>query len=234
MAATTQTLARDGSLRKMFNYKPMRMIMGYLSTYNMETQAVAIDANAEDIQTTGTGAAIINGTPVVLAEDPALVILSDTEGTLAAWATATSYSVDDLRKNKDEKRFRCILAHTSSAATQPMYGESWETYWEVQHHEAVNAAGDVITGAGYSKYYMITAKLDGTITLWICGDEGLDGAEVMKVPVYDYKEYVVIGFLHVNAAAAHTMGTTALTTVGTFFDAIGPVFPHPDNLASIL
>ena len=233
MAVTATTLKREGSLKSLFSDKITRLLMGYMATYNMEDQALAIDAAPENIQDTGTGSVMLNGMPLTLAVDAALDISADTEGTLTAWATATSYTINNIRKNRDGDRFRCILAHTSAAADQPGYGPNWETYWEVSHHEAVNAVGNVITATGYSQWFMATAKADGTLTLWLAGDEALDGYEELKVPVYDPKEYIVLGFLHINASVEHTMGTTTLATVGTFFQHLGFCFPHAESLAAI-
>jgi hypothetical protein len=46
----------------------------------------------------------------------------------AAWATSTAYVVGDQRVVSSVK-YRCVVAHTSSAATQPGVGASWTSVW---------------------------------------------------------------------------------------------------------
>lgn len=91
-----------------------------------------------------------------------------------------------------------------------------------------DAAGDVIA-TGYSCWFTVLADAAGTLSLWRAGDEALDGAEVLKVHAFDPETYVCVGFIHLNSAG-FTVGTTAWTTVGTFFSATGPVYPHADNI----
>ena len=47
-----------------------------------------------------------------------------------AWELGTSYWVDKLVENDDEK-YTCIKAHTSIASNEPGTGAEWETYWEI-------------------------------------------------------------------------------------------------------
>ena len=247
MAMATMLHAQEGSLKKMFSYKAMRMVMGYLSTYNMEDQALVIgDSDAGNIEATGGGSLVINGIPYTAGDASTEIDLSaDTEGTLTAWAIATGYSVDDLRSTPGSSfstplplRWRCIQAHTSNADNKPG-GATGFLYWEVQYHEAVNAVGNVSSGNGYSQWIFVTLKkptasAPTVLTAWEAGDEALDGYEELKVPVYDYKEYCPVGFIHINHDGAFTFGTTALTTIGTFFQAIGPVFPDADALVMLV
>lgn len=227
---------------KRFSYKGMKSLMEYLSTYNMETQAFAIDANAENVQTTGSAMAMLNGQPVTLAEDAALDISACTEGTETAWATATSYAVGAVVKNGgSDTRYVCILAHTSRddsnsdyICNEPGNSDNWARFWEQRDHKAVNASGTVITTA-YEQWFIALAKKDGTISLWEAGDQALSttGAEC-KIPQFDAKIYVPIGLLHIlNATGSNfTVGTTELSTANvtdTFIQLTGPVFPHPDN-----
>ena len=221
------------SMAKLFSYKPARQLADYLATYNCESQVIAIDGSTtENIQSTGTKAAFIAGRVVALAVDTELDISADTEGTLTAWVTATAYTAGNIREGADGIRYRCILAHTSSSANEPGAGESWDTYWKYSPHGAVNAVGDTIT-TGYGKWYMVTAKSDGTLTVWIaCDAEAATTTAVLKVPQYDPEEYVVVGFIYVNndSGSTITIGTTSLTGDGTYYQVTGPVFPHPDNL----
>ena len=226
-----------------FSFKNMKILMDFLSTYNMESQAFAIDASAENVQTTGTAIAFINGQPVTIAEDAALDISACTEGTETAWAKDTAYVVGDVRKDSKDMRFLCIRAHTSRDGADPNYinnepgkSDNWARYWEQRDHSAVNASGASITH-DYEQWFIALAKKDGTISLWEAGDEALitAGAEC-KIPFFDSKTYVAIGLLHVtslvDAETAFVLGTTSLaetSCVDTFIQLTGPVFPHPDN-----
>lgn len=222
-------------LRKVFSYKGMQELMGYLSTFNCESQTLAVDANANDIQTTGTKLMMLNGQPEVCEVDAALDISADTtEVTQTAWATATAYStVGTVRWNRDGKRFRSIAAHTSSASDEPMYGENWMTYWEEAPHGAVNAVGTSIA-AGAAQWFMVTAQADGTITMWQAGAAATTGNAKPVVPHYDFKVYCPIGFIHVlnGTSSAFVVGTTsfsASSVTTTFMDVTGPVFPDRSN-----
>ena len=50
------------------------------------------------------------------------------EALVAAWATATSYAVDNAVM-VGGVRYVCISAHSSTASDQPGVGASWDTYW---------------------------------------------------------------------------------------------------------
>jgi len=232
MAAVTLTTYTN-ELENKFGYRPMQNLMAYLATYNANTQTLAIDANTNDIQTTGTGLCFFEGDPHILPADAALDISACTEGTESAWATATSYTLGTSVVTNDSVRYLCIQTHTSAAATEPGTGENWVEYWEARKHGATNASGTSIA-AGYDQWFMATAKRDGTITLWESGDAALHDNAVCKVPHYDPKIYCVVGFLHIanETASAFVVGTTGLDTgsvTDTFIQAIGPVFPHKDN-----
>lgn len=219
------------NIKNKFSFKPMQVLAAYLGTFNCESQVIAIDANTEDIQSTGTKLAMINGQPEKIEVDAALDISGDTEGTLTAWADDTSYSVGDVR-SKGGQRWRCIAAHTSDSDNKPN-GPTGDTYWEEQMHSATNASGTSIS-AGYDQWLLVTAKAGGTLTVWEAGDEATTGNAVCKVPLYDPKLYVPIGFLHIanGTSSAFVVGTTGLDTASvtdTFVQVTGPVFPHEDN-----
>jgi len=57
---------------KLFSFRAMRELAAYLTSYNMANQTVALDANAQDLQTTGTGSCMIDGVfiPSLAADDP--------------------------------------------------------------------------------------------------------------------------------------------------------------------
>jgi hypothetical protein len=233
------------NLREKFSFKNMQTLMECLGTFNMATQAIAVDANAQDIQSTGTGWAMLNGQPEQIEVDAALDVSADTEGTLTNWATATSYSLGDIRAAlANGIRLRCIQAHTSLAVAnettpntgiEPYVSANWDQYWEVAPHTAVNASGLSIAD-GSSAWFMVTAKADGTLTIWRAGDVAVSASVVCKVPQVDLKLYVPVAFiLYANSAGdsnADVIGnasTCDFSTYGTFVQIIGPVFPHEDN-----
>lgn len=92
-----------------------------------------------------------------------------------------------------------------------------------------DAAGATIA-SGKSRWFTVLAASDGTLSVWLSGDAATDGSEVLEVPDFNPETYVCVGFIHVNSNTTFVLGTTALTTIGTFYQAVGPVFPHPKNL----
>lgn len=220
--------------KKKFSYKAMQELVGYLGTFNCESQVVAIDSSTEDIKTTGTKAALLNGQPIIVAADTDFDLGTEhDEEDLTAWATSTAYTLGKIRSHLGI-RIRCIQAHTSSTATKPFASDSWEQYWEVAPHDAESAVGASITKA-YEQWFLVTAEDDGTLGVWQAGPEvkSTTGAEC-KIPQYDYKKYIPIGLLHVKNATGSpfVMGTTGLDTASvtdTFVQLTGPVLPHPDN-----
>ena len=151
MAATLglslPNLAESGLANK-FSHNSMKKMMEYMSTYNCESQAVTL--SSADITDTATKAVMFNGQPTYLATDT-LDISSCTEGTLTAWATATSYSVGDVRSNGG-KRYVCVAAHTSRDDSdsdyinnEPGSSDNWAKFWEQRDHGATNASGSSIT-----------------------------------------------------------------------------------------
>jgi hypothetical protein len=228
----------SNGLDKYFSHKPMQEMAKYLNTYNIASQALAIDgSNAENIQTTGTGGIIINGLYYACAEDAELDISADTGGTETAWATATSYTAGNIRSKTTPvgptRRFRCILAHTSADDNKPEEGKDWELYWEFAPNNWTNASGTVITTL-YEQWFAVFALSTGVISLAVAGTQATiaGGAAELKIPHFDPLTYCCIGVIKIakDDAGDLTVGTTALTGDGTYVNLVGPVFPHPDNL----
>lgn len=159
---------------KRFTKKAAQDLAAYMTSYNMESQAVAIDGvNAENIQSTGTAPCMINGVFIPsLAADAELDISADTVG------------------------------------------------------DAVGAT----VASGSSRYFLVLAKADGTLSVWLAGDAATDGSEVLKIPAFDPSTYCAVAILHVNSNTAFVLGTTALTGLDTYYQLTGPVFPHADNI----
>ena len=234
---------QDVPIGKQFNHKAMKSVMEYLSTYNMESQQVATDGTANDITNTGAAAAWFCGQPVALAQCDPLDISECTAGTETAWASGTSYAIGGVVANSFGVRYMCILAHTSRDGSdsdyinnEPGKSDNSERYWEQRDHNAVNASGTSVTH-DYDQWFLITAIIDGTMQIWEAGDEAtiVLGAEC-KIPQYDPKVYIPIALLHISslldAETAVVIGTTnlaSISTIDTYIQLTGPVFPHPDN-----
>lgn len=65
-----------------------------------------------------------------------------------AWLTGTAYAVrDGVRNGSPASSYRCILAHTSGASTEPGVGAIWATYWKLLAEKgatgSVGPAGEV-------------------------------------------------------------------------------------------
>ena len=252
--ASLYTVNPAQDLASIFSFKNMKTLMDFLNTRVSEETTLAIDANANDIQNAADCAAILNGQPIFLADDAALDISASTEETAAwkvtyAWATGQSYSAGDIYFNGGV-RYRCIETHTSRDNTSDLYianepgvSDIWTRYWEVRPHDAVNASGTSIAD-DYDQWFLVTSTGSSgtvaTLQMWEAGDEGTIGAAECKVPLFDPKTYIPIGFIHVvnETAAAFVVGTTdfdAATGDGvttTFLDLVGPLFPHADNWPS--
>jgi len=215
---------------KMFFSIPMHQLLKYMLSQNCESQVVAIDANAEDIQTTGTKQAIINGTHVTLAADAAYDISA--EAAYAAWsASSVSYTLNsEVVDAQDGAHWVCIKAHTSSATNSPLLPAGAE-FWKKLDKWAVDAKGNVIA-QDKQAHYLICALNDGTLRAFIAYDTASPGAtSPVVIPAYDPERYVAVGLLSVvPTSGSHTLGTTALTTVGTFFQLCGPVLPDANKL----
>jgi hypothetical protein len=79
--------------------------------------------------------------------------------TADTWVTSTSYSIDDYVTNT--LIYRCILAHTSGATTEPGVGTSWATYW-IQN-------ATVETTTTYNEDYLFNLKTaQSADTLYLC------------------------------------------------------------------
>ena len=219
---------------KKFSYKAMRDLVKYaVLTQNLATQALAIDATAQDIQTTGGAACWINGVSIPsLAADAAYDISAELP--YAVWATATSYTVAGALSEvvgRSGAHYVCILAHTSAAADEPEIGANWETYWKLLDVWPVAAVGNSIA-QDKQAHYLVCALADGTLRAFIAYDTASPGAtSALVIPPYDPERYVAVGYISVvPTSGAHVFGTTVLTTVGTFVQFIGPVLPDGDKV----
>ena len=216
---------------KSFSYNGMRQFASYLMTQNLATQALAIDATAQDIQTTGGAAAILNGVNIAaLAADAAYDVSAELP--YAAWVTATAYTTGGILSEvvaRSGQHYVCILAHTSAAADEPEVGANWRTYWKKLDNWAVAAVGNSVA-QDKQAHYLVCALADGILRAFIAYTIGTEATTTaLVIPPYDPERYIAVGYISVvPTSGAHVFGTTVLTTVGTFTQLVGPVFPDRD------
>lgn len=213
-----------------FSHAPMRDLASFMRTWNMATQAFAVDANANDVQDTGTGHVVINGVHIAsLPVDAALDISEDLQ--LTIWLTATAYTAVDMRYVENDagikQWYKCIASHTSSALNKPGTSDAtdatWKTYWTPSTQTAEQASGDYIPNL-YSRYYACLARADGVLTMVKAGDIALDADVTLEMPNFEPEMFVCIGTLLIDSAG-FTLGTTSTAGVSTFAQVIGPAFP---------
>jgi len=232
------------NLSTAMSYDIMQMMARYMSTYNVSTQTLAADANKENIQTTGLGIAIFDGVPFRLPADAALDISAESNESVTAWATATTYTMSHatpvIRKNDGAEdvnvRFRLLATHTSNADSEPLIGSRWEDYWTREPHDVATAAAGLI-GFGNTREYLVLANRAGTLSTALCGDDANSTTGfTLKYPRFDPFTYCPVGFVHwinVHTSGNSTIGTTAYDATNqttTFHQLTQPIFPHVDNL----
>jgi len=213
---------------KTFSYNAMRQFASYLMTINMATQTLAIDATAQDIQTTGGAGVVLNGVVIAALGGDAAYDIS-AELPYANWVTATSYTTGGILSEvvgRSGAHYVCTVAHTSAAANEPEVGANWRDYWKHMSVWAPAAVGNSIA-QDKQAHYLICALADGTLRAFRAYTIGTEGATTpIVIPPFDPQRYVAVGLVSViPTSGAHVFGTTVLTTVGTFTQFIGPVFP---------
>ena len=211
-----------------FHHVSMIQFVKYFMSSNMESQALAIHGtNAQNIKTTGTKACNINGVYIPsLPADSEYVIAS--EAPYAAWASGQSYDLNSEVVDADGKHWVCVQAHTSAAYNHPLV-DTTGVYWKRLDKWAVAAAGNSIA-QNKQAHYLICALNDGTLRAFMAYVPGTEGATTpIVIPPFDPERYVAVGLVTVKpTSGAHIFGTTALTTVGTFTQFLGPIFPDAD------
>jgi hypothetical protein len=231
-------MATLNNFQKAFNDISMREFAGYFLTRNMASQVLAIDANANDIQDTGTAAAMLNGKVIMnLTADAALDISN--EAPYAAWAASTAYTLGGILSEVTHadtegitQHLVCISAHTSSAAgagaalNEPYVGGDWKTYWRELRVWAVDATADSVAN-GTTKYFLVCALEGGVLRVFKAYHPT---TLELRIPAFDPTRYIPIGFITwPNASGgALVLGTDNLATlnaVALYTDLIGPVFP---------
>ena len=210
----------------LFSYKPTRELAKYLTTYNTESQVIAVDGtNIYNIQSTGTKQCTINGVFIpALTVDAELLITADEVTTL--WVANTAYVADDEVKY-GTGMFVCLTAH--KGVSPPGNGPNWRRLPDAAGYELAD---------DFRIMLMVTAKADGTLGLWLASDPSAIGTvPTLKIPAFDPEIYCCVGLIdYANdaASAAITFGDTDggvdFGTDGTFYQVIGPVLPFPSNI----
>jgi hypothetical protein len=89
-----------------------------------------------------------------------------------AWATATSYALSTTNpviRVSREMPYTCILAHTSSATSEPLVGATWTTYWRPSQARDLGqntgyyltaSSGTITTAPAFNDVFII----EGTVT----------------------------------------------------------------------
>jgi hypothetical protein len=224
MAPMASRAAVENDWGKNFSNAPMRALARYLLTQNCETQVIALDSNANDIQSTGGKGAILAGKPITLAADAAYDISA--EAAYAAWVTNTAYTLNSevtATVDGDTAHYVCILAHTSSAANQPNAGADWSSYWRRTYTWAVDAVGDVVS-TSTTRTYLACALDTGVLRLF----KAYDADGNIQIPAYDPTRYVPVALISVGTTSTVTIGTTSLTSISTIIQLTGPVLPDVD------
>lgn len=214
-----------------FSHRPMKDLAGFLMSMNgIESQAFAIDgSNAENVQTTGSKACMINGVYIkALAADAELDISADKQ--LTVWVSGTAYTTVDLRYVEDangyKQWYKCTSNHTAAATNKPGT-PGGESYWTKSSQTAENGVGHSIAQDDTYNYLALVNSA-GTLTL-VKAD---DGSGNLQIPNFEPEVFCAIGYLAVTpTSGAHVLGTTVLSVVGTFTQILGmPVFPAtPDK-----
>ena len=231
-------LGNSNGLESKFGHKAAITLAEFAMTQNCATQAIA-KANA-DIANTGGGEMILAGQPVLNIQDGGNDLSADTQ--LGIWVTATAYTADATRVdvmyvvdgNGHKQWYKCILGHTSSAATKPgqkdSVNSSWRTYWTESSNRALPAVGQTCAN-GYTRHYLCLCDKLG-VTTTVIADNGLqlDAAQEVQIPQFDPSIFVAIGLYTVDGTGDTVWGTTDDNATCTERQIIGPVFPHADQL----
>jgi 3D (Asp-Asp-Asp) domain-containing protein len=231
-------LGNSKGLESQFSHKAAVTLAEFSMTQNCATQAVA-KANA-DMANTGTGEMVIAGQPVLNIQDAALDISADRQ--LEAWVTATAYTATATRvdvryvtdANGNKQWYKCILAHTSSAANKPGQKDSvnstWRTYWTESSNRAEAARGQTCANLKTRHYLCLCDRLGVMTTVQADNGLQLDADSEIQIPQFDPSVFVAIALLTVDGTGASTWGTTDDSAQVTVRQLLGPVYPHEDKL----
>jgi hypothetical protein len=197
------------------------------NTVNYATQALALDANAWDIQSTGGAICFINGEFILaLTGDAAFDISAGLQG--KAWVSGSSYtqpSTSPQMRQVEGRQFVCILTHTAAAINKPLSGRNWRTYWKESDSTAINASGKITTYLK-SRYVLVCADRKGELSCWLAGPQKLDADVVVVIPRFEAEIFCPIGLILVDAPDAyHEFGVTTLSGNSTLYQLINtPVY----------
>ena len=240
-----------------FGHRPMRDLARFLTTYNMADQGIAVDGtNVYNIESTGTGACVINGVYVPsLTADTELLIITDQAAptvTTESWpllADANSaLAVDDevytgTLTGISQKFYKVLVAHNANRDQAPV--DCPELFQAIPNADTLSLAN------GKTTYMMITAESSlgtlGKLGIWIASSAlGTGNAAptlgIDAIPYFDPSYYVVVAFALVTNKTNSATGIIGAATVGSgginwtsttdavYYVQLGPVFPSPSNM----
>jgi len=99
---------------------------------------------------------------------------SDLFAPVTTWTTATYYSIYSGHVRSTSGSYRCILAHTSGATTEPGVGASWATYWTLVAADGTDGTFGTRTARVY-----VASNIDTGATLTTADDETLVNGDVI-------------------------------------------------------
>jgi hypothetical protein len=197
-------------------------LAGYLWSYNKATQVVALNAAPQNIQSTGTAAAMVNGVPIAALPAHALLTIANS---YPAWAVNTVYALAAEISYQGDC-YACVRAHTSSAGADAPPNPA---YW--QYHGPL-ARGTILANA-QSCWFLVCAKANGNLAVFKAGEVAATGAQTLVVPEFDYETFCPVALILVSAGGAFTFGTTTMAAgVGTITQLTGPLLPHTSKFGS--
>lgn len=100
------------------------------------------------------------------------VAANTTANNFTAWVTATSYplslTTNPVIRVSREMPYTCILAHTSSATSEPLVGATWTTYWRPSQatdhaynaYQLTASSGTIVSALSSEDVFII----EGTVT----------------------------------------------------------------------
>ena len=126
--------------------------------------------------------------------------------------------------------YRCILDHTSGAASEPGVGGSWQTYWETRDNTLITVeydVGDYVTDGG--KWYKCTVSHVSTndtkppnVAYWVEVDEWLEAPYrtiFSDIPVQGIVSWDLSNFLDIDFSEEITGGAEAFDRLIIFTNA---------------
>ena len=241
-----------------FSYRTMQDLARFSRTYNLADQQIAADTNTYNIQSTGTGACVINSVyvPSLTADDALSIITEQTAptATTESWDlladAGTAFVVDDevytgTLTSVTQKFYKCLVAHTPTGSDCMKPADRTDLWQAIPNADTLTLDDDE------TAFMMITAESSlgtlGTLGIWIActelGEATVAPANGVIVPYFDPSYYVVVAFALLTqnyndcddgvvgyATAGNGVIDWTATRDATYYVQLGPVYPHIDNM----